>query len=782
MSDFYGAITHVTLSVGIWVIPLAPLAAAAYALYATFARGMGRQRRSLVADGTIANVSVLAAALAFGWTAFQTLKLSALAHDERFLLEHVFRMARFGQLDIALDLAFDPLTAVIALAVSGVSLLVLVLARTRPLPPEFFSWASLLSGATLLVVVADGLVAVFIGWEVAALATWGLTRQLRGFVVARAADAGFLVGAAMLFWGLGGVWSDAEYTPDLVPRFAAVQVGANDAKEIKGEPDKAKMAGKGLLTMTSYPGALVFMDDSRTPLMNGDALLRAPFTRFPIPGGLHSFRVHPGGGLDDHLVSHVLLGRDREVLLGVFGASVTFAQMRDQLVVKSAHAESSLRATLLGRKAFAGVGLVTVACLLLFAAAGSRSAQAPLHGGLVDAASTSPLSGALLATTTSLLGVYLILRLGFLISLSGPASAVISCVGGVTAIVGAALAVRALDLRRVVLCLGVSDLGLGMLGAGSGAHAASALEIVTYAAGAGALWTCVFAVEQKLGTDLRKLGGLKKAMPAAARIWLVTAVVLFVASLPKQALLSLAFAAQATAPVPGWLLFVLGAVATGLASYAASRAYYLVFQGKKSQENAAARDVPGAANTVGWLLCGVAAAPPVALGLRGSFFGKSAPSTFSEWLEPLTTASSASFAPTSVAVEWSLAVVVVGLGLVGFSRARARYGNDRPDDWTDREPSSEETRPPSTKDTPAIAAVAVGVERWVLDGVYGAIGAAAQGLAALANLVDEKLLGAGIDALADRSARLDARVRAIGAAASIAVLALLLYLALRHNP
>src|SRR5512135_3439505 len=150
MSELYGPLARVTLAFGLWVIPLAPLVAAAYALYTRLAAVIspGAKKKGDAIATNASTAAVLGAALAFGWTAFQTLRLSQLDDKERFFLEHVFRMVRFGQLDVAMDLAFDPLTSVVALAVSGVGFLLLVVARARGAAlaarTSFFTWSSLL--------------------------------------------------------------------------------------------------------------------------------------------------------------------------------------------------------------------------------------------------------------------------------------------------------------------------------------------------------------------------------------------------------------------------------------------------------------------------------------------------------------------------------------------------------------------------------------------------------------------------------------------------------------
>jgi NADH-quinone oxidoreductase subunit L len=389
-----------------------------------------------------------------------------------------------------------------------------------------------------------------------------------------------------------------------------------------------------------------------------------------------------------------------------------------------------------------------------------------------------------------LLGAYIVLRLGFVFSMSSVASAALACVGGALALSFALMAARALDLRRIVACLGVAELGLVLLGLGAGAPPAAALELVLYAASAGALWMCVAAVEAGPGVDLRVLGGLAKKMPAVSRIWFLTSLGLVAAPIPglagfwtKNAVLGAAFTTLGTARIPGWLLFALGAAACGVASFAAWRAYFAVFVGKAAAKQGAAEDPGGSTNTAAWLLGVLAAFGGAVLGFGGHFTGaKGQASILAEWLEPVTRGSAGTFAPTSPVVEWGLAAVFVGVALAGWSTARARYGEKRADDWAEREGkrAGESTKAAETR-TPAPAEIAHGTERWVLDGFYAVAGGATRAAAFVANLVDDQVLGAGLDTLADRSSRFDARTRIIGAAVLVLVVALALYLVL-HRP
>jgi NADH-quinone oxidoreductase subunit L len=819
MPDLFGPVTRATLAFGLWVVPLAPLAVAAYGALAPIVRAATKKPAGGAAarshDATTANAALVATTISLAWGAWSTLRLAQLEEGQRFFLEHVLRMVRVGQLDVAVDLALDPMGAPVLLAVSLAAVLLFATLRARAAAAATVAWASLLTGAALLAILAGNLVVVVFAWELAACAILGLTGDARGFVASRGTDAAFVVGAIGLFWGLGGSWTDGDYLPDLSPRFAAVRVAsapdADDekpAKPAKDRPDAvdtggeetidareraeeaerrkeqavAQAGGKGLLTMTAYPGALVFMDDSRTPLMNGESTVRAPFTRLPVAAGLHSFRIHPGSGLDDYLVSHVSLAKDREVTLGVFGATVDFVQVRDELVVRSGHDEPALRTTLVSRKLTEGLGFLTAACILLFVGAAARSGQAPLHGPHLRASASPPIVGAFLAATAAVLGAFLVLRLHALTPETGVASAVIALTGGASAVHCAWQASRATDLRRVLSYLGAAELGLVLVGAGTGAHAAATLALVVSVLSGAALWACVIALEPSCGTDIRRMGGLAKSAPTLARVWFVSTAASFIVCVPKLSVLVSAFGTLSTARVPGWVPFLLGVTAMGLAAHASARVYFVVFEGKATDRTA--KDPEGPTGIAIWALAGVAAVLGAVLGFGGMFLGKSGPSAFDEWMAEVLAPLQPSFAPASAGLTWGLVLVALGAGLAGWVTARNRYapGRARPQDLApDAIDPAAATEAPRTA-TPAAATVAAGVERWILDGVHSAVGAASQAAALLVATCDDKIFGAGIDALAERSARLEPRVRATVAAAFVLICAVGLYLALRHTP
>ncbi len=246
MPDFHGPIQSVTLAGALWLILALPLAAALFcASRALTSRPFGTPRGAPLGvreREQIAILSVGAVALAFGVSAFHAGVLLTKTTDERLLVQHLWNMVRVGQLDASFDLAFDPLSATMALVVTGIGLPIFVFAasymKSDPAYARFFAWLNGFVAAMLLLVLADNFVLLFFGWEGVGLCSWGLigfwwtsgakaSAGRKAFVVNRVGDAGLILGVALLYWGLGGAWTETEYVPDLNPRFSSVEVGAD---------------------------------------------------------------------------------------------------------------------------------------------------------------------------------------------------------------------------------------------------------------------------------------------------------------------------------------------------------------------------------------------------------------------------------------------------------------------------------------------------------------------------------------------------------------------------
>ena len=840
MPEFFGPLVHVTLAGALWLIPLLPLLAAAYQLTVGVSRMLAPKLPSKTEakeDRTrVANMAMLSMVSAFLVVAFHVQKLFELPEGERVLFEHVWRIARFGQLDVNLDLFFDPLAAVMCLVITGVGGLIIALA-TKSMEGEpqywrFFAWISFLVFAMLILVLADNIVTMFLGWGGVTLATWALVTFYRGepgvaragmraFLFDRLGDAALLLGAALLFWGLGGVWTETDYIPDLSPRFSSVAVGAvhQGGEEVKDRAPAIKVddkgnieklgidekdrelpptTGRGLLTLTSHPGALLYVDDARTPLLRGDEPLRSPFVRFPLPGGIHSFRIHPGGGLDDFLVTHVALGGEREVSLSVFGATLSFAQIRDQLAVSNAKGEKVQKTALLARKGWGNVTLITLACLLFFFGAASKSAMSSLHVSLAGSSTLLPLpaSALLQSVTMGTAGIYLLARLGFLFALSSTASAVVACVGVATALHAAVAGLREYDLRRVLAYSTVSQIGLMALAIGIGAYGFAIFLLVTHAIVKTCLTLAAGSVEEAVHTanakdtpakhalDLRKLGGMKDAMPKTSRAFLLGTLALATAPIPglcgffsQNDILFAAFTTENVGKVPGSLLFVAALLACALTSFCAWRSYYLVFEGKAHDALSLTRIKESAPEITRILLVlsVLTVLAGVGLGASTRFFGGFGAAPIESWLAESFSGVGVSFARVGGPVQLGILAVSFGAAAAAWSIAKKRYGEARSADWLARDEGTpllsggknardEREGAPAEHVVMSIAmrlrALIAGMDLWVLDGIVGAAAGLTRAAAWITAVVDQKIVDGPASLVATKALEIGGKLRA----------------------
>src|ERR1041384_7850487 len=100
MPEFYGSLQHVTIAGSLWAILFFPFAAAVFcAVYPFWLAKNDPKLLQAERDRRIALVSIGAASLAFAASVFHAAVLARAPEDERFLLQHLWRMVRFGQLD-----------------------------------------------------------------------------------------------------------------------------------------------------------------------------------------------------------------------------------------------------------------------------------------------------------------------------------------------------------------------------------------------------------------------------------------------------------------------------------------------------------------------------------------------------------------------------------------------------------------------------------------------------------------------------------------------------------
>ncbi|MCH8345470.1 MAG: NADH-quinone oxidoreductase subunit L [Chloroflexi bacterium] len=162
-----------------------------------------------------------------------------------------------------------------------------------------------------------------------------------------------------------------------------------------------------------------------------------------------------------------------------------------------------------------GTGVITWFALGLFAGAAGKSAQFPLHVWLPDAMEgPTPVSALIHAATMVVAGVYLVARFFPVFIVSEEAINAVVVVGAITAIMAAALAIVATDIKRVMAYSTISQLGYMMMALGVGAIGAAIFHLFTHAFFKALLFLGAGSVNHATGTfDMRKMGGLARFMP-----------------------------------------------------------------------------------------------------------------------------------------------------------------------------------------------------------------------------------------------------------------------------
>jgi NADH-quinone oxidoreductase subunit L len=219
----------------------------------------------------------------------------------------------------------------------------------------------------------------------------------------------------------------------------------------------------------------------------------------------------------------------------------------------------------------------------------------------------SPVSALIHAATMVTAGVYFVARLTPLLVHVPEVQATIAVVGGVTALLAAAIALTQNDLKRVLAYSTVSQLGFMFLALGSAAAdknlasvavTAAVFHVFTHAFFKALLFLSAGSVMHAMGDviDMRRFSGLRKALPFTHVFFLSGAVAL--AGLPifsgfwsKDEILGVV--AQATKTGPYKTLFgvlqVMALATAFLTAFYTFRAYFMTFWGEEKFPEEAGR-------------------------------------------------------------------------------------------------------------------------------------------------------------------------------------------------
>jgi NADH:ubiquinone oxidoreductase subunit 5 (subunit L)/multisubunit Na+/H+ antiporter MnhA subunit len=738
METYRAAVQQVHQVGWLRLIPLLPLIGAAINGLA------GRWLQARLGKRAVGGVAIVAMLGATALAVAALMELRALPPAGRYLLDRTLPLLAIGKLHADLAFAVDPLSAVMLLVITVVGSLIHIYSVGYMAGEgaywRFFAYLNLFVFAMLLLVLGDNFLLLFFGWEGVGLCSylligfWYQDRNsaragMKAFVVNRVGDWGFLVGLALLFWGLGGSWSrlDHRYYPDALAGAAPSIV---------------------TVTPTDTP-------DSTQP---------------SAARGVH-----------------------QTVALG---PTLLFRELHDQLAV-TARDGSRPFADLLLSKTLWGAPLLLLVTLCLLLGAAGKSAQLPLHVWLPDAmAGPTPVSALIHAATMVTAGVYLIARLNFLFVLSPGAMTVVACIGALTALLAAAVALVQFDIKRVLAYSTISQLGFMFVAVGVGAWWAAVFHLVTHACfkaclflGAGSLIHGTHrltqgrehapahhpraAADPRDPQDLRNMGGLGTIMPLTRwtyliACWAIAGFPFAAGFFSKDEILWRAFASRATL-LPGavwWSALVLAAACTSLYVF---RSYYLAFFGRapSAQQRRTVHESPRSMTVVlvvlaclclgvGWL------APPAAI------FGQLP--LFATWLEPVTNLSDASFAGTRAwlegrGLELGILLGSLGAALLGWLVARALY---RDLDASEPKLAAWRTRYAALhalvfdkfridelyaatwlRAFATLTRAADWLDRHVIDGVVHALAATARGAAGLSGVLDRYLVDGAVNGVAE---------------------------------
>jgi NADH-quinone oxidoreductase subunit L len=255
--------------------------------------------------------------------------------------------------------------------------------------------------------------------------------------------------------------------------------------------------------------------------------------------------------------------------------------------------EHSTLMRLVAQTTFTGMAASTGIALLIFAGAVGKSGQVPLHVWLPDAMEgPTPVSALIHAATMVAAGVFLVARVYPLMTSHGgvnltssPTTAlqVVTWIGAITAVFAALIAIAQDDIKRILAYSTISQLGYMMMGLGVGGVAVGMFHLITHAffkaqlfLGAGSV---IHGCHEE--QDIRRMGGLKKAMPITFATYAVGMLALcgfplfFSGFWSKDAILHAA-QAWSISRVP----FYLGTFGALLTAFYMTRQVYYVFFGE----------------------------------------------------------------------------------------------------------------------------------------------------------------------------------------------------------
>jgi len=249
---------------------------------------------------------------------------------------------------------------------------------------------------------------------------------------------------------------------------------------------------------------------------------------------------------------------------------------------------------------------VTGICLLLFVGATGKSAQIPLYVWLPDAMEgPTPVSALIHAATMVTAGVYMVARCWIMFLNAPLALTVVACIGALTALFAATIALVQNDIKRVLAYSTISQLGYMFMACGAGVFAAGVFHLMTHAFFKALLFLGAGSVMHAMSddTDIRRMGGLMKWLPVTGvTFWVGT---LAISGIPpfsgffsKDEIIWSSLAG----PMGSWVFWVFGVVTAALTAFYMARLTFKVFHGQPRMSGEQKHHLHESPPSMAWVL------------------------------------------------------------------------------------------------------------------------------------------------------------------------------------
>jgi len=186
---------------------------------------------------------------------------------------------------------------------------------------------------------------------------------------------------------------------------------------------------------------------------------------------------------------------------------------------------------------------------LIFCGAVGKSAQFPLHVWLPDAMEgPTPISALIHAATMVAAGVYMLVRVAFVVQASSTALLIIAWIGTITAAMAALIATQQNDIKRILAYSTISQLGYMIMAVGLASNEAAMFHLFTHAFFKALLFLAAGSILMMLHHEqnIWRMGGLSRRLPITFLTFAVGALALigcppFSGFFSKDAILALAY-------------------------------------------------------------------------------------------------------------------------------------------------------------------------------------------------------------------------------------------------